>query len=266
MRLTVRHRTRYGYDRPDSHAVQRLRLTPKDNRAQTVETWNIEAPGIETAAHYTDGLDNIVHLISQDEPQEELVITASGVVTTADTGGVLGSMNETANPLIFLRPTALTAGSQDIAALADSVRHDIPLELAHALMAAIADQVSYDTTSTYAGTTAAQALAAGAGVCQDHTHIFIAACRHLGLPARYVTGYMHVAAEQPFVAHHAWAEANIEHLGWVGFDPANRQCPTEHYIRLACGFDAPSAAPITGTRSGSGAERLDVDVVVQQQQ
>lgn len=266
MHLTLRHQTRYRYDGAGSHAVQRLRLTPTSNAAQTVHSWAVDAPGMESAATYTDGLGNIVHLISQTEPDAELIITASGQVSTTDTGGVLGALAETANPAIFLRPTALTASSAEIDALAAAVRPADPLEMAHALMAAITDQVAYVTASSNSGTSAAQAFAAGSGVCQDHAHIFIAACRRHGIPARYVTGYMQVAGEDHAVAHHAWAEASLANLGWVGFDPANGQCPTEHYVRLASGFDAPSAAPIIGTRRGSGRERLDVDVVVQQQQ
>ncbi len=266
MHLTLRHRTRYCYDGAGNLAVQRLRLTPASNRAQTVHSWVIDAPGMENAATYTDGLGNIVHLISQAEPEEEFIITASGQVTTTDTGGVLGTLNEMANPAIFLRSTALTESSAEIDAMAAAVRLAEPLEMVHALMAAITDQVAYVTASSHAGTSAAEAFAAGSGVCQDHAHIFIAACRRHGIPARYVTGYMHVAGEDHALAHHAWAEANLANLGWVGFDPANRQCPTEHYVRLASGFDAPSAAPVIGTRRGSGSEQLDVDVVVQQQQ
>ncbi len=221
---------------------------------------------MDSAASYTDGLGNVVYLISQAEPEEELVITASGEVTTTDTGGVLGMLNEIANPAIFLRPTALTQSSAEIDALAADVRLDDPLEMVHALLEAIAEQVAYVPGSSHAGTSAAEAFAAGSGICQDHAHIFIAACRQHAIPARYVTGYMHMTDEAEAVSHHAWAEANLANLGWVGFDPANRQCPTEHYVRQACGFDALSAAPIVGTRRGSGREQLDVDVVIQQQQ
>ena len=119
MLLTIRHQTRYRYDSAGSHAVQRLRLTPAGNAAQTVHSWAIDAPGMENAATYTDGLGNITHLISQAEPDEELIITASGQVTTTDTGGVLGALNEVANPTIFLRPTALTQSSAGI----DAINH-----------------------------------------------------------------------------------------------------------------------------------------------
>jgi transglutaminase-like putative cysteine protease len=140
------------------------------------------------------------------------------------------------------------------------------LDRLHYLLEAISTRVVYDTDATHTETTAAQAFRAGQGVCQDHAHIFIAATRRIGVPSRYVTGYLHVESEGNFVAHHAWAESYLDGLGWVGFDPANNICPTERYVRLACGFDAVSAAPIAGTRRGGGGERLRVDVVVRQQQ
>jgi transglutaminase-like putative cysteine protease len=119
--------------------------------------------------------------------------------------------------------------------------------------------------ATDSHTGAAEALADGKGVCQDHAHIFIAAARTLGIPARYVTGYLVMADPGPAAAHHAWAEAYVEALGWVGFDVANRMCPTERYVRLAAGLDAGYTAPILGSRRGGAGETLDVSVAVQQQ-
>ena len=112
--------------------------------------------------------------------------------------------------------------------------------------------------------TAAEALAQGAGVCQDHAHIFIAAARALGVPARYVAGYLAPNFEGAHETH-AWAEAYVGDLGWVGFDPANRQCPTDAYIRLCAGFDAADAAPVRGAVSFGAGEALDVQVEVAQQ-
>jgi transglutaminase-like putative cysteine protease len=115
-------------------------------------------------------------------------------------------------------------------------------------------------------TEAAAALADGKGVCQDHTHIFIAGCRTLEVPARYVTGYLYLGDDAGAEAHHAWAEAWVDGLGWVGFDVANRICPTDNYVRLASGLDAGYAAPIKGSRRGGSGESLDVAVAVHQQQ
>ena len=266
MRLTVRHSTRYSYEETGSFAVQRLRLTPPDTRGQKVISWTISAEGFSEAAAYTDGFGNRTHLITHCKPYHELTITAEGEVETQDTGGVIGATGETANPFVFLRATPLTETSEAIGEICRFSEDRKALDSLHELVDRIAGRVVYMPDSSGSGTTAAQAFASGRGVCQDHAHIFIAAARRIGVPARYVTGYLHVEGEPSSVAHHAWAEAFLPDLGWVGFDPSNRVCPTERYVRLACGFDASSTAPITGTRRGGGAEALSVDVRVQQQQ
>lgn len=266
MRVAIRHTTHYTYDAAASFAVQRLRLTPRDNRAQTVRSWSIETKGIEHAADYLDGYGNQVHLVTHCKPYGELTITASGEVETSDTGGVVGNLGEVAHPAVFLRSTPLTAMSPEIAALADECAEGTTLSRLHRLLETVARRVVFDTDATGSATTAAEALSAGHGVCQDHAHIFIAAARHLAVPARYVTGYLYLDGENSAVAHHAWAEAHVAGLGWIGFDAANDICPTDRYVRLACGFDAPSAAPIAGTRRGGGRETLAVGVIVQQQQ
>jgi transglutaminase-like putative cysteine protease len=139
------------------------------------------------------------------------------------------------------------------------------LDRLHHLMALVRDRVAYEAGTTHAHTTAADALAEGRGVCQDHAHVFISAARVLGTPARYVNGYFVSGGDGPSEAHHAWAEAWVEGLGWVGFDPANAMCPTDRYIRLNTGLDALSAAPVRGLRRGDSEESLDVIVEVAQQ-
>ena len=270
MHLTIHHTTRYTYSEPGSNAVQRLRLTPPNTKAQKILNWTIDAPGIEKAAVHTDGAGNLVHLISQTEPENELVITAYGEAETTNTDGICGPDPYPTNPRVYLNSTQLTESSEAIDDMASKAHASAgargDLAVVHELMHRIAEIVTYDTDTTHAGTSAHEAFEAGSGVCQDHAHILIAAGRFLEIPVRYVTGYMHVAGEDPAVAHHAWAEAHINDLGWVGFDPANEICPTEHYLRLACGFDTISAAPVTGLRKGSADETLAVDVTVKQQQ
>ena len=266
MLIAIRHSTHYAYEGRGSFAVQRLRLTPSDNRCQTVRSWSIQAEGIEHAAAYLDGFGNRVHLVTHCKPFETLTIVAEGEVETTETDGVVGDLGEAANPQLFLRATALTQSSSAIAAMVDGLGGRGTLDRLHRLLGAIARRVAYVKHSTDAATSAEQAFAAGQGVCQDHAHIFIAGARRLGAPARYVSGYLHVEGERGASANHAWAEAHVPDLGWVGFDPSNDICPTEHYVRLACGFDAPSAAPIAGTRRAGGKESLSVDLEVRQQQ
>jgi transglutaminase-like putative cysteine protease len=125
----------------------------------------------------------------------------------------------------------------------------------------VRDRIDYLPETTTAETTAAEAFEARRGVCQDHAHVLAAAARAVGLPARYVSGYLCPLGEEA-AASHAWAELYIEDLGWVGFDAANRQCPDERYVRVACGRDYRDAAPVRGVRQGGIAETLEVDVSI----
>ena len=132
---------------------------------------------------------------------------------------------------------------------------DDTLPMLHALLGRIHGEMTFDTDPTHTATTAAEAFALKRGVCQDLTHIFIAAARHLGVPARYVGGYFHRAdgvTQQD--AGHAWAEAHVPALGWVAFDPANGICATDAHVRVAVGLDYLGAAPVRGARRGGGTE------------
>ncbi len=138
-----------------------------------------------------------------------------------------------------------------------------PLEMAHRLSEAVADTIAYRPGTTNAHTTAAEAVAQGEGVCQDHAHALLALARHNGMPARYVSGYLHATSDGSLhEAAHAWAEVWIKGLGWVGFDAANRCCADDRYIRLGSGADAQDAAPIRGIARGPGSENLEVAVAV----
>lgn len=267
MRISVTHVSEYRYDGPPGPTVQALRLTPSMVQGQTVVSWTIDAPGYATACSYTDGFGNRVDLVSASGDLSVVRVTAKGEVETSDTGGIVGWTNEAVAPGAFLRVSPVTALSPEIEAMAEAVRQPDRLSTLHALMNAVGEQVAYVTDSTDAQTSAAAAFVKGRGVCQDHAHIFITAARSLGIPARYVTGYLLLedgllenGAAAP--AHHAWAEAMLEDIGWVGFDAANCLCPTDHYVRLGIGLDAASAAPIRGIRRVAGKESLSVQVAV----
>jgi transglutaminase-like putative cysteine protease len=262
MRLHIRHTTTYRYPAPATHAVLALRLTAPDGPGQKVLDWQVAGPGIDPTAAYTDAFGNTVLVAAAPNGHTLLEISAIGTIETFDTGGVAGHTGEAATPDIFLRSTPTTAADAAIARLAESVRTDSRLAAMHALMGAVHQAVAYDTSTSDSRTTAAEAMAAGSGVCQDHAHIMLAAARLLGIPARYVTGYLYLEDEAVSAAHHAWMEAHIETLGWVGFDAANDVCPTENYVRLATGLDAASAAPIRGVRRGDATDAMQVEVSV----
>jgi transglutaminase-like putative cysteine protease len=262
MRIKIHHETTYHYDVQPTHLVQRLHLTPCDFAAQKTLSWKISAPGIETGLSYVDGFGNKVHLVTAEVLEKSYRIIAEGEIETADAAGVVRGLMSALPDQIYLRQTEITLPSSAMAAALDKFpAMGVALERAHALMQFVHGKIAYEVGTSVAETTAAEAFAAGRGVCQDHAHVLVGLARALKIPARYVTGYLVTGAGASSAAAHAWAELLIPDLGWVGFDPANGQCPTEHYVRLAGGLDANAIAPIKGSRRGAfGAEQLTVAV------
>lgn len=265
MRIKIAHNTTYIYDHPVSGALQQVRLQPVDGPLQQVRNWDIDVEHGSVAASYRDHYGNRVSLICADEGATGLTITARGEVDTEDKAGVLGPVYGRAPLWYFQQSTALTKAGPLIKAIADNVPDQgSELEKMHLLSAAVLGAVPYTLNETHTETKAEEAAGQGSGVCQDHANIFISAARLLGFPARYVSGYLVMDDRIDQDASHAWAEAHITGLGWVGFDVSNQISPDERYVRLAIGRDAHDAAPISGLRIGHGEESLIVSLQVQQ--
>jgi transglutaminase-like putative cysteine protease len=267
MRLKVNHSTHYRYEAPVSYSLLQVRLTPKSRDTQVVHEWDMQIKGGRKELEFTDQHDNLVVLISIDPGQQELSITSSGTVETFNTHGVKQDQAGYAPLWYFQKTTELTKPGQGIKALVKGMPQDFSTEVAklHGLAALIAKDVVYQSGATDSFTSAENALSSGKGVCQDHSHIFIAATRMMGYPARYVSGYLMMNDRVEQEAGHAWAEVRVDGLGWVGFDVSNGISPDERYIRIATGLDYRDAAPISGIRHGQGGESMTVTVHVQQQ-
>jgi transglutaminase-like putative cysteine protease len=266
MRLRIRHETSYTYETPAKRAIEILRLTPRGHDGQFVVDWRIDVDHDCRLEQSADPFGNVVHTFTVEGPLDGLVIVAEGRVETTDTHGVVAGQVERFPPVVFLRETGLTASDAEIRSLADEAASGAPdrVELMHRLMSGIRERMRFDTDATDTGTSAIEAFAHRHGVCQDFAHVLIAAARHLGIPARYVGGYMRrVDGANDQSAGHAWAEALVEDLGWVGFDPANGISPTDAYVRVAVGLDYLGAAPVRGTRYGGSGEALAVRVLVE---
>ena len=263
MRLEIRHDTTYEFDPPMRGVAQSLRLWPSRFAGQTTIEWDVQIDGAVRGASFRDAAGDRIETAVVLGPVETVVVRVSGVVETIDLAGVLTGHRERINPAAYLRHTHFTrpdGALRDLAEEAVSGR-DGDLDRAHALCDAVGAAIAYTPGKTEHGTTAAEALSEGHGVCQDHAHALIAAALSLDIPARYVTGYLH--AEGGIAeASHAWAELHVPNLGWVGFDASNGVCPNEHYVRIGSGFDALDAAPIRGVAQGRGTEALKVDVNV----
>lgn len=261
MRIQINQQTSYRYAGPANYSMQVLRVRPRDSGSQKVLFWSLSVPHFANVTQGEDAFGNPLDTLYVSRLHSEVSLMISAEVETVDTGGVLLGVEEPFAPVFFLRETPLTAPDEAIEALSASAiaaSDGSPLDLAHRLMEKVRDAVDYRIGETRAETTAAEALAHGFGVCQDHAHVFISAARHAGLPARYVSGYLWEPRDTEYEASHAWAEAYIEGLGWVGFDVANRICPTDAHVRVACGLDYLEAAPARGLRRGGGEETLEV--------
>jgi transglutaminase-like putative cysteine protease len=274
MRIRISHQTIYRYQAPATGVIQSLRLTPRNHEGQHVVRWRIDVSEDCRLDQQEDAFGNIIHAFTADGPFRRLRVTVDGEVETQDTEGVVRGAVERFPPALFLRETPLTRPDPAISVFATSARQaggGDDLAVLHVLLEQLHRDIVFDTDPTHPATTAAEAFALGRGVCQDLSHIFIAAARSIDIPARYVGGYFRrndgVVNQD---AGHAWAEAYVPALGWVAFDPTNHICATEAHVRVAVGLDYLGAAPVRGTRFGGGSEsltvRLHVDQAAQQVQ
>lgn len=265
MILSVSHLTTYSYDRPVRAAVQSLRLTPSRFDGQRTIRWSLEVVGGTRGGTFRDGAGDWIEGWSVRGPADKISVRVEGQVETQDIAGILRGHRENIPPTAYLRDTAATQANKAMVDLAHQAASGASggLDTAHRLSNVVSEQLAYVPGATTAATTAAEAMTLGQGVCQDHAQVLIAMARATGLPARYVSGYLSAAPDGPaHEAAHAWAEIWVEGLGWIGFDPANRCCPDERYIRLGSGYDARDAAPVRGIATGAASERLDVEVAI----
>jgi transglutaminase-like putative cysteine protease len=267
MRIRIAHSTVYRYDPPAAGAIQVLRLSPRNHEVQYVVRWRIDvSPDARLAAH-EDAFGNLTHVFTADGPLEELRVEVDGQVETQNSNGVVRGTVERFPPSLFLRDTALTQSDAAICEFAQTIRaagKDRILAELHALLDRLHDEFAYEPEPARAPASAQEAFAHKGGTAADLTHIFIGAAHSLGIPARFIAGYFHRDGAGAEHAGHAWAEAHVEDLGWVAFDPASGFCPMDAHVRVAVGLDALGAAPLRGTRYGAGAETLEIAIKVGQ--
>lgn len=264
MQLKISHTTRYSFEVPPAYGLQQLRLTPNSNAGQKVLDWSLDITGAKVQAAFDDEHGNSTQLVALDPNVNELMISSHGMIEMTDQNGVVGPQTGYAPLWLFLRSTALTALGPQIEQLSAALPENPQISDFHALSQRIANRVAYMAGSTAATTSAEEAMTLGQGVCQDHAHVFIAAARHAGHPARYVSGYLMMNDRIDQNATHAWAEVWVGDLGWTGFDVSNGISPDMRYVRIATGLDYSQAAPISGMTMGGSGESIDVNVQVQQ--
>jgi len=259
MLLHIAHDTTYRYDAPLRLSTQYLRLSPRPTPGLLVLSWALELPG--PAVQALDAWGNTLHVLTLEGSRREIHLRALGEVQTPD-GPQPPELEDALPAPVFLRPTPLT--TPDAALQAFAQQHAAAVQAAPEaglmqMIEVLLQRMPYIQGGTDSATRAAEAFATGHGVCQDHAQVFITCCRLLGLPARYVSGYLATDAEH--VASHAWAEVRLA-AGWVAFDISNRCRADGHHVRLAFGADYADACPVRGMRSGGGLEQLATSVRV----
>ncbi len=261
MQLHIRHETLYRYLEPVKRSVQNLRLTPRRDPVQRELNWSISAPGRHNTQ--VDAHGNVVHLLTLDEPHREIRIIVNGVVETLDDETNLPDGGQL-SPLTYLAETPLTRPDDTIRRFAAGFLHrphDRYRELLR-LAEGVCEAVEYQPGATEVHESAAESFKRGKGVCQDHAHIFIACCRSVGIPARYVSGYFYTG-DSGRVASHAWVDVWLEpEHGWRSIDVTHRAGAFARYCRLAVGRDYLDACPVRGVRRGGGSEHMQVSVIV----
>ena len=268
MRLAIQHQTTYRYRSLAHYSIQHLRLTPRDEPNQRVLSWHVNGPG--RLERFVDAYGNVTHTLVLSRPHDVIDIVVSGTVDVSplQEGRVAAQHGASLSPLVFSVPTALTTPEDTVRDFVE--RHLTAIDRPSAFLGlaeAISDAVEYETGATEVSSPAAQALALGRGVCQDHAHLFIACCRAMAVPARYVSGYVHPGEDpDPEAASHAWADVWVADEGWISIDISHPAYAGEQHCRLAIGRDYLSAAPVRGVRTGGGEEVLEVKVAVRQDQ
>ncbi|MBU3078441.1 transglutaminase family protein [Sphingomonas quercus] len=266
MRLIIQHATIYSFAEPQSRLVQLLRVTPSSYAGQNVVDWQIDVDCDARLKAGRDGHGNETTMLYVNGPIRRIRVAVAGEVLTDDKAGMVGGSPEPLPPILYTRPSPYAAPDRAIAEFAAAALADAgdPLGAMHALMAGIHRRIAFDQAPPANRVrTAAEAFAADKGSYLDHAHVMIAAARSLGLPTRFVSGYLFRSNDDgPRRAGHGWAEVHVPDYGWIGFDAVNDHCPDANYVRVATGLDHGEAAPLLGARTGGGSEYLEVSVSV----
>ena len=277
---TVRHLTKFRYATAVSESVMETRMHPRTDNTQRCMNFHLSVSPRCRLFTYRDHLGNNVHHFDIPVPHEQLVIVAESLVEVPSAPEIPSRMApeawdeldaltrdqdcwEMLLPSDYSNPTPLLLAFKSELGVA---RRDDPLSVLRQLNEDLYRSIEYVPKSTRVNSPIDEALSSRQGVCQDFAHIMIALVRGIGIPCRYVSGYIHSrqqdAERSGQNATHAWVEALLPQLGWVGFDPTNRLVAGERHIRTAIGRDYADVPPTRGVFRGQTASELTVAVRV----
>jgi transglutaminase-like putative cysteine protease len=268
MFYSIRHLTRFRYSSPVSESTMELRMQPRSEGLQRCLTFQLTVTPRTRVQSYRDYLGNAVHHFDVPSAHRHLMIIAEATVDVAS-AAVLPPRLETD---AWRQLDAQLAGLMEAFAAelsvpaAEEARLRDPLELVMELNSVVYDAIAYVPKSTRVDSPVDDALHNRQGVCQDFAHIMLTLMRRLGIPGRYVSGYLfHKSGERVRStegATHAWVEAYLPGIGWVGFDPTNNILAGENHVRTAVGRDYADVPPTRGVFKGEASSELTVAVRV----
>ena len=278
MKLRVTHRTRFSYGAPVRESFNEARLQPLNSPRQACHNFTLRVEPQPRVLTFADFYHNTVHQFEVMAPHTELVVEAVSVVTTTEAPGLavdaatgkLGIMTPQAHAercFDYLQPSTYVDATRELAGIAQQATggETDAWQAAQALMDYVHREFHYQPAATTAHTHMREVMLTRAGVCQDFAHVMLGLCRSVQLPARYVSGYLYNGPAETLKgaqASHAWVEAFIPNLGWLGLDPTNNQVVSGRHVKVAVGRDYADVPPIKGTYRGTGKRTMTVDVLV----
>lgn len=281
MQYRIKHITNFRYSEPIRESVMELRMKPRSDTWQRCHEFNLElAPHVRTHT-YTDYLANVVHHFDIPSMHDHMEVTVTALVELHTSGRAKPTvaadawtqMDGLANEPDFwdwLQPSHYAQPTAPLLSLGKEMgihRLEDPMETLNHLNTGLHNAIMYDRGSTSVDSPIDESIEKRRGVCQDFAHIFIALARQMGIPARYVSGYLfHREGDDDPTARdatHAWAEAFVPGAGWLGFDPSNLTTAVDRHIRVAVGRDYRDVPPNRGVYRGAAKEELSVHVDVE---
>ncbi|MTJ81893.1 MAG: transglutaminase family protein [Telmatospirillum sp.] len=260
MRVAITQEAIYRYPAESNYSIQYLRLCPMTGPDQRVLSWRVAGPG--SLRPWTDGFGNAAHVLVVEGPHNEVRVRAVGEVDIADAGRPLPADTDPHPPELFLRPTRLTEADDHILRFAGGFRPFLAANVRKgldSLMTGIHDSVDGAAPPEPETVTASQALRGRTGGSWTRAHLFLSCCRSLGVPARFVSGFVcREPRDRGGLSPHAWAEAWGSGAGWLRFDSSTPMSNTRAHVRVAVGLDYFDTAPIRGLRRGSGGGTIDM--------
>jgi transglutaminase-like putative cysteine protease len=278
MKLQIYHRTHHAYASPVRDSFNEARLEPIDSERQTRQSFLLRVLPSTRLSHYYDFYHNCVHVIDLPAPHQELTVEATSIVDTHELPPLpedaplaplagLPACAQLRECYDFLQPSNYVGLTPETAQLARDIAagHSDVWQVALAVTRHIQAEFAYLPAVTHVHTTMQEALRLHRGVCQDFAHVMIGLCRALGIPARYVSGYLYNGPADRLKgaqATHAWVEVFLPGIGWRGLDPTNAQQANPRYVKIASGRDYADVSPLRGSYRGTAQRKLSVEVLV----